>query len=90
MSIGAYRVNQIELGGETFNLWHDEKVAEYLDNKGYFEQLNMDLCGFIDIPVTALEAMLEIADDDEVKNNIKIDIAFANENKKEYLLYECF
>lgn len=90
MSIGAYRVNQIELGGETFNLWHDEKVAQYLNDNGHFDSLNADMCGVMEIPVTTLEAMLEIADDDEVKNNIKIDIAFANENKKEYLLYECF
>ncbi|MCX5810753.1 MAG: hypothetical protein NTX36_15510 [Proteobacteria bacterium] len=90
MSIRAYRVNEIKLGGETFNLWHDEKVAQYLDDNAHFDSLNADMCGFIEIPVTSFRAMLKIADNDQVKSNIKIDIAFAKKNKRNYLRYDCF
>ncbi|MCX5814966.1 MAG: hypothetical protein NTX75_01810 [Proteobacteria bacterium] len=90
MSIRAYRVNEIKLGGETFNLWHDEKVAQYLNDNGYFDSLNADMCGVMEISVTSLKAMLKIADNDQVRSNIKIDIAFAKKNKRNYLQYDCF
>ncbi|MEI6153319.1 MAG: hypothetical protein WCQ90_04450 [Deltaproteobacteria bacterium] len=90
MSIGAYRVNEIKLDGETFNLWHDEKVAQYLNDNGHFDSLNADMCGVMEISVTSLKAMLKIADNDQVRSNIKIDIAFAKKNKRNYLLYDCF
>jgi len=86
----AYRVNEYAPGGETFNLCHDEGVAQYLNDNGHFAQLNEDGVGFIDVPVTALGEMLKIADNDQTRSNIKEDIEFAKRCGKEYLRYGCF
>jgi len=96
MSARAYRINNIEydIKREVFNLWHDEKLIEYLSSGGYLETLNIDGCGIIEIPVCELNEIIKNAKKLKLSKEridvIKDDIKWAKKNKKEYIMYDCF
>ena len=90
MSVRAHRVKEIFFDGESFNLWHDQEIVDYLENNGLLEQLNTDMSGFIEISVEDIENMLNIVRDDNVRDSLRKDLEWAKGQEKDYLLYYCF
>jgi len=88
MSIRAHRVDKIDFRGESFNLWHDQGIMDYLDDNGLLEQLNMDMGGFIEVSVRDLKNMLVIADD--AREALENDIKWAEEKEQDTVMYYCF
>ena len=90
MSVRAYRVNKIEHEeSDTFNLWHDDKLVDFLDREyGFFEHLS-DGTGLVEVPIEALkEALEKVEMDDELKEAIKQDIEARRDDG--YVTYYCF
>ena len=90
MSVRAYRVNKIEHEeSDTFNLWHDDKLVDFLDREyGFFERLS-DGTGLVEVPIEALkEALEKVEMDDELKEAIKQDIEARRDDG--YVTYYCF
>jgi hypothetical protein len=94
MSIRAHRVVEIKTHEDSFNLWHDDEIVEWLGKKtSFFHPLSDDSCGLTEVSVGDLKAMLsEIGDklDDHVKRAIQSDISFAEERGDEYVTYYCY
>jgi len=94
MSIRAHRVEEVKTSGESFNLWHDEKVIKWLEKKTFFfESLNADRCGFTEVEVDDLKAMLsEIGGQisERQKKAIEEDIKIAVGQDNWYIRYYCF
>jgi len=95
MSIRAHRVDKKIYGTrESFNLWHDEKLVNWIDNNseiGFFSNLNMDGCGEVEIPIDILErAIKEVEIDKDRKKTLIQDIKWAKEHNEDYILYDCF
>lgn len=90
MSVRAYRVKEIVYGGESFNLWHDKEIYEYLAKAGYLDELNQDGGGFIELPIEAVKEMSKIAEDETVREGLKEDIKCTKEKGEDYILYCCF
>jgi len=94
MSIRAHRVEEIKTSGESFNLWHDTPVVEWLrDNTLFFESLNEEMCGLTEAHVEDLKTMLsEIGDkiDPYARETIERDIKLAIERGDEYVTYYCY
>ena len=91
MSVRAYRVNKIEHEeSDTFNLWHDDKLIDFLDSEcGFFAGLTNQGTGLVEVPVEALEEALEKVEmDDELKEAIKQDIEARRDDG--YVTYYCF
>jgi hypothetical protein len=94
MSIRAHRVEEIKTNGGSFNLWHDEKVVDWLrQNTCFFEPLNLDWCGLTEVEVDDLKTMLsEIGDeiDEDTKKAIMEDIRSAEDQDNSYVQYYCY
>jgi hypothetical protein len=94
MSVRAYRINKIELkDNNTFNLWHESKFMNELQNAGYLNSLNESGGGQIELPVDYIKKILkkkDIFEDEHVKNELKDDIKFAEQLGDDYILYECY
>lgn len=92
MSVRAYRINKIEKeSGETFNLWHDRVVVDYLVDSGITSSLNDDLMGIIEIEVKQLREISRLPGlDEDTRSSILKDIKFAVKNKIDYVHYKCF
>ena len=91
MSVRAYRINKIESEqNASFNLWHDTELMEFLESNGMYNTLNDDGNGTIEIPVHVLEKAVEtLTLEDYTKEAILKDIAWAKEQKAEYIMYSC-
>lgn len=80
----------------TFNLWHDEKIMDLVQDysdRDPQNSLNQDGCGMFEIEVSVLKKLLKqkkITLEDYQRDAIKSDIAFAQQNGDEYVLYEAF
>ncbi|MCD6390913.1 MAG: hypothetical protein J7L92_02810 [Dehalococcoidia bacterium] len=83
MSVRAYRVIKIEHAQpNTFNLWHDDKLVEFLDKEyGFFEGLN-ESGGLTEVPIEALKRAL--------KEALTKDIEACCKEGEEYVQYYCF
>lgn len=57
MSIRAYRINKIDFQkSETFNLWHDKALVEFLNSRiNLYASLDENGCGIVEIPIEILE-----------------------------------
>jgi hypothetical protein len=97
MSVNAYRMkrNSSEYESPSFNVWHDEKLIDLLNEEILFYMcLNSFGTGVVDVPVELLEKAigsakkLELADD--TVNSLESDIAFAKSNRDEIVTYYCF
>lgn len=94
MSIRAHRVEEIKTSGESFNLWHDEKIVKWLEKKTFFfESLNEDWCGLTEVEVDDLKAMLsEIGGQisECARKAIEEDIKIAKSKDDWYVRYYCY
>ena len=89
MSIRAYKANVVYDKDESFNLWHDDKIVDYLSS--WLTGLNEDSCGLVEIPIKALEEMfveLKLSQDDYAK--LWQDIQEAKTKDIEYIDFYCF
>lgn len=94
MSVRAYRVNSKDIEKDnSFNLWHDEKIMDFLEDGGYLDNYNEN-GGSLCLSVEALEQIIEeIKDDKEYESrveSIKNDIKWAKEKKDTEIEYECY
>jgi len=90
MSVRAYRVKRIEHEqSDSFNLWHDEGLVKFLEEKGCLSQLNDDLGGLIEIPIDVLkEALQKVNMSEETRISISKDIEICQDAG--YVTYYCF
>lgn len=92
MSVSAYRVIKIEYAQpNTFNLWHDCKLMNFLDMEyGFFEGFDENI-GLVQLPIEAIErALSEIELDDELREALKKDLDVCRKEGAEYIQYYCF
>ena len=91
MSVRAYRVNKIEHEqGDTFNLWHDDKLVDFLDSEcDFFAGLTNEGTGLVEVPVEALQKAVEKLEmDEELREAIRKDIEACQADG--YVTYYCF
>jgi hypothetical protein len=97
MSISAHRIIEIKIEEtyNSFNLWHDRKLMDFLDTEaGFYSSLSDDGTGVSEVSVEVLEKAVSMAvelelDDDTVAN-LKKDIAWAKEHDEEFVQYYCY
>jgi hypothetical protein len=94
MSIRAHRVEEIKTNGSSFNLWHDEKIMDWLKRKTFFfNSLNGDCCGLTGVEVDDLKAMLsEIGKEinEDTRRAIEEDVRFAEDQGDWLVQYYCY
>jgi len=101
MSVRAYRIIKKELAdGPSFNVWYDTKLLEFFEEEAgkldgnYYDYRNEDGNGTIEISVPLLKRAVYsfpwTADDEYTLQAIKDDIAWAEKNNMDYVLYDCF
>ena len=97
MSVIARRIIEIKIETEynSFNLWHDRKLMDFLDTEGdFFSQLTADGTGISEVSVEVLEdavsKAIELELDDDTVTNLKKDIAWAKEHDEEFVQYDCY
>ena len=77
MSVRAHRVTKIEHEqANTFNLWHDDKLVDFLDSEcDFFAGLTNEGTGLVEVPVEALQKAVEKLElDDELRKALMKDI----------------
>ena len=94
MSVRAYRVIKIECAQpNSFNLWHDDKLVNFLDREyGFFEGMN-EGGGLTEVPVEGLREALanpELELDEYIIEALKRDIEAADQEGDEYIQYYCY
>jgi len=94
MSIRAHRVIRKELADSSFNLWHDTDIVDFLETGShFFEGRNSDGIGMIEVPLMRLKELLanyKWEAQDYRKDAIEADVAWAEENDREFVEYDCF
>ena len=97
MSVIARRIIEIKIETEynSFNLWHDRKLMDFLDTEGdFFSQLTADGTGISEVSVEVLEdavsKAIELELDDDTVTNLKKDIAWAKEHNEVNFQYYCY
>ena len=94
MSIRAHRVEEIKTNGSSFNLWHDEKIMDWLKRKTFFfNSLNGDCCGLTGVEDDDLKAMLsEIGKEinEDTRRAIEEDVRFAEDQGDWLVQYYCY
>jgi len=91
MSVRAYRVTRLEVEeSDTFNLWHDDSLVDFLDSKHDFcEQLNSDGVGLVELPIEAMEeALQKVVLSAEGREAITRDIETCRDSG--FIKYYCF
>ena len=96
MSVRAYRIIKVEGAGESFNLWHAEKLVDYLNGhtigRGIYDSLNCDGCGQFDVEIEVIQEAIDKAEELELDEftvkALEADIEAAGND--EWVLYDCF
>ena len=92
MSRKAYRRIKLELADDySFGLWGDDLLNFFEMNDGYDDYTAYS--GVIEITVNLLEEAVKYFNwkkDDYRLEAIKKDIAWAKENNKDFVIYDCF
>ena len=96
MSVRAHRILKVEYAKiPSFNLWHDEKLINFLDThngSGFYSQMNDGGGGVVNIEVSvikeALEKAVELELDEDIVSQLKADIEAAGEEPD--IDYDCF
>jgi len=97
MSVIARRIIEIKIETEynSFNLWHDSKLMDFLDTEAdFFSQLATDGTGISEVSIEVLEKAVskavELELDEDTVANLKKDIAWANEHDETSIRYDCY
>ena len=97
MSVSANLIIEIKVeeSYNTFNLWHDSKLMDFLDTEAdFFSRLSDDGTGISEVSVEVLEKAVsmsvELELDDDTVTNLKKDIAWAKEHDEEFVQYDCY
>ena len=97
MSVSANRIIEIKVeeSYNSFNLWHDRKLMDFLDTEAnFFSRLSDDGAGVSEVSVEVLEKAvsmaLELELDADTVANLKKDIAWAKEHDQEFVQYDCY
>ena len=97
MSVRAHRVVEIKVEESytSFNLWHDDKLMQFLDEESnFFSQLTDDGTGVADVAVEVLKRALEQAKklkiDLDTVECLKKDIEWAEARSEGFIQYYCF
>ncbi len=94
MSVRAYRVIKLLTDAPSSTLWHDEKLAQLLDEEGQFSGSRSDGTGLVDVPEEILESALEEAAELELSKEtaqcLQQDIAAAKSKKDDSVTYYCY
>jgi hypothetical protein len=97
MSVIARRIIEIKIETEynSFNLWHDRKLMDFLDEEAdFFSQLTADGTGVSEASVEVLEKAVsmvaELELDADTVANLKKDIAWAKAKDQEFVQYYCY
>jgi len=90
MSVRAYRVIKIDYEkNDTFNLWHDDKLVEFLDREYSFYETLSDGRGIVQLPIEALEeALKKVEMDEDLRKAITKDIEVSRDCG--HVTYYCF
>lgn len=94
MSVRAYRIIKIETeAGESFNLWRDNTLNDELEKSGYYDNLNDDSGGILEISISALKEIIEEIGNTinpDILENLHKDIEAAVDAGEEYIQYYCY
>ncbi len=97
MSISANRIIEIKVeeSYNSFNLWHDRKLMDFLDeDANFFSRLSDDGAGISEVSVEVLEdavsKAVELELDADTVANLKKDIAWAKANDQVFVQYDCY
>jgi hypothetical protein len=97
MSISANRIIEIKVeeSYNSFNLWHDRKLMDFLDEEAnFFSRLSDDGAGVSEVSVEILEKAVsmsvELELDADTVANLKKDIVWAKANDQEFVQYDCY
>ena len=97
MSVSANRIIEIKIETEynSFNLWHDRKLMDFLDTEAdFFSPPGFDGTGISEVPVEVLEKAIskavELELDEDTVSNLKKDIAWAGEHNEVSVQYDCY
>ena len=97
MSVRANRIIDIKIETEynSFNLWLDKKLMEFLDTEAnFYSGLTNDGTGVAEASVEVLEnavsKAVELELDDDTIINLKKAIAWAKEHDEEFVQYDCY
>ena len=94
MSVRAYKIIRKELeDNPSFNLWHDEKLVDYLaENTDFYGLLNDEGTGTTELEVAEIKKIIkqskQLELDKETVEQLKKDIEGLNDN--DWIEYECF
>jgi len=94
MSVNAYRIIDLKLAAPSFDLWHDEKLAQFLGEEvNLSSDLNSYGTGLLEVPVEILERAIRMADelglDEDDVEGLQQDIVAAKSNRNEFVSYYC-
>ncbi len=97
MSIRAYRIIEIKVEPNyaSFNLYHDEKLMEFLDNEvGFYSQLTDDGTGLTFVSLEVLERAIKRAKSLKLEPDtvecLNKDIDAAKAQDDDYVQYYCY
>ena len=97
MSVNAHRIknNNLDIERASFDIGHDEKLMEFLDQEiQFYMSLNSYGTGIVDVPLELLEKAVDAPKkydlDEDTVSQIKSDIESAKSTKNEVVTYYCF
>ena len=86
MGIRGHRIEKLEIS-ETRCFLHDDNGYKWLDYNGKLESLSCDGSGIACFDVEELVALIDIVDDEDLKQQIREDIAWAKEKDQDFVEY---
>lgn len=94
MSVRAHRVIELKLEASSFDLWHNEKFTQFLEEEvGLSSNLNSYGMGLLEVPVEVLERVVRKADeldiDEDDVEGLQQDILVAKSARNEFVSYYC-
>ena len=95
MSLRAYRVIEVKSETSSFNLWHDQKLVQFLDKEVWFsDNLNSHGTGLTEVPVRILERAVRMATKlnlgEETVRRLERDIAAVKSTGEKSVTYYCY
>jgi hypothetical protein len=95
MSVRAYKITRLEYDRrESFNLWHDDEIVEWLERNGNLSTLDDDSCGIIEISkedFLRMKADLGRSENENTQEALKrIEGDFLIGYNSDYVMYYCF